>query len=77
MRASTFLSIAIALMLAVAAVFGTQTYLTTQRQQIEQSARVVRDQPQNTIVIAKNPMRFGERITSEKLEPTFPKWPAV
>lgn len=40
MRASTFLSIAIALVLAVAAVFGTQTYLDSQRQQMEQSARV-------------------------------------
>lgn len=68
MRASTFLSIAIALMLAVAAVFGTQTYLDTQRLQMEQSARVVRNEPQNTIVVARNSMRFGERITAEKLE---------
>jgi len=68
MRASTFLSIAIALILAVAAVFGTQSYLSTQRQQLEQSARVVRNEPQNTIVVARNPMRFGERVTAEKLE---------
>lgn len=68
MKASTFLSIAIALVLAVAAVFGTQTYLDTQRQQMEQSARVVRNEPQNTIVVARNSMRFGERITAEKLE---------
>jgi pilus assembly protein CpaB len=68
MRASTFLSIAIALMLAVAAVFGTQSYLDTQRQQLEQAARIVRDEPLNTIVVAKNPMRFGERVTAEKLE---------
>lgn len=68
MRASTFLSIAIALMLAVAAVFGTQTYLDSQRQQMEQSARVVRNEPQNTIVVARNSMRFGERITADKLE---------
>lgn len=68
MRASTFLSIAIALVLAVAAVFGTQTYLDSQRQQMEQSARVVRNEPQNTIVVARNAMRFGERITAEKLE---------
>jgi pilus assembly protein CpaB len=68
MRASTFLSIAIALMLAVAAVFGTQSYLDTQRQQLEQAARVDRGQPLNTIVVARNPMRFGERVTAEKLE---------
>lgn len=68
MRASTFLSIAIALVLAVAAVFGTQTYLDSQRQQMEQSARVVRNEPQNTIVVARNSMRFGERITADKLE---------
>ncbi|MFU8881693.1 MAG: Flp pilus assembly protein CpaB [Rhodobacterales bacterium] len=68
MRASTFLSIAIALLLAVAAVFGTQTYLEGQRQQFEQSARVVRGEPQNVIVVARNSMRFGERVTAEKLE---------
>jgi len=59
MRASIFLSIAIALMLARGCGVGTQTYLTTQRQQIEQSARVVFvDQPQNTIVIAQEPDAF-------------------
>ncbi|MFU8865931.1 MAG: Flp pilus assembly protein CpaB [Rhodobacterales bacterium] len=68
MRASTFLSIAIALVLAVAAVFGTQTYLDAQRLQMEQSARVVRNEPQNTIVVARNSMRFGERVTAEKLQ---------
>jgi pilus assembly protein CpaB len=68
MRASTFLSIAIALMLAVAAVIGTQSYLSTQRQQLEMAAMVDRGQPANVIVVAKNPLRFGERVTSEKLE---------
>jgi len=68
MRASTFLSIAIALVLAVAAVFGTQSYLNIQRQQIEQASRVDRGEPQNTIVVARNPMRFGERVTADKLE---------
>lgn len=68
MRASTFLSIAIALMLAVAAVFGTQSYLETQRQQIEQASRIDRGEPVNTIVVAKNPLRFGERLTADKLE---------
>lgn len=68
MRASTFLSIAIALVLAVAAVFGTQSYLNIQRQQIEQASRADRGEPLNTIVVAKNPMRFGERVTADKLE---------
>ena len=68
MRASTFLSIAIALVLAVAAVFGVQSYLDTQRQQLEAASRVERGEPQNMIVVARNPMRFGERVTAEKLE---------
>ncbi|OAN65278.1 Flp pilus assembly protein CpaB [Rhodobacteraceae bacterium EhC02] len=68
MRASTFLSIAIAMVLAVAAVFGVQSYLDTQRQQFEQAARSERGEVQNTIVVARNPMRFGERITVEKLQ---------
>lgn len=68
MRASTFLSIAIAMVLAVAAVFGVQSYLDTQRQQLEQAARSERGEAQNTIVVARNPMRFGERITAEKLQ---------
>jgi len=33
--------------------------------------RWFRDQPQNTIVIAKNPMRFCERITSENLKAIY------
>ncbi|MFD1196046.1 Flp pilus assembly protein CpaB [Seohaeicola saemankumensis] len=68
MRASTFLSIAIAIMLAVAAVFGVQTYLDSQRQQIEQASRGERGVPLNTIVVARSQMRFGERITAEKLQ---------
>lgn len=68
MRASTLLSILIALMLAVAAVFGTQNYLDAQRQQLEQAARSERGEPLNTIVVARNPLRFGERLTAEKLE---------
>lgn len=68
MRASTFLSIAIALILAVAAVFGTQSYLNTQRQQLERAANVDRGEPVNMIVVARNPMRFGERVTAEKLQ---------
>jgi pilus assembly protein CpaB len=68
MRASTLLSILIALMLAVAAVFGTQNYLDAQRQQLEQAARSDRGEPLNTIVVARNPLRFGERLTAEKLE---------
>ena len=68
MRASTFLSIAIALMLAVAAVIGTQSYINSQRQQLEMAAMVDRGQPVNMIVVAKNPLRFGERVTAEKLE---------
>lgn len=68
MRASTLLSILIALMLAVAAVFGTQNYLDAQRQQIEQASRSDRGEPLNTIVVARNPLRFGERLTAEKLE---------
>lgn len=68
MRASTFLSIAIALVLAVAAVFGTQTYLASERQQMELASRVDMSAPVNTIVVAKNPMRFGERVTADKLQ---------
>jgi pilus assembly protein CpaB len=68
MRTSTLLSIAIAFFLAVAAVFGTQSYLSSQRTQFELAARADRGEPVNTIVVAKNPMRFGERVTADKLE---------
>ena len=72
MRASTVLSLLIAILLAGAAVFGARSWLFDQQQQLLASAVQQQNKtdsaPLNLIVVAKQPMRFGEIITAEKLD---------
>ncbi|HSF92040.1 MAG TPA: Flp pilus assembly protein CpaB [Paracoccaceae bacterium] len=72
MRASTVLSLLIAILLAGAAVYGARSWLASQQQQflasVSQQQQQTAAAPANLIVVAKQPMRFGEIITAEKLE---------
>lgn len=68
MRASTFISFAVALVLAILAVFGARTWLVTQRAQITAESQQPVKRAINTLVVAKSPMRFGERLTADRLE---------
>ncbi len=72
MRASTVLSLLIAILLAGAAVWGARSWLASQQQQflasVSQQQQQTAAAPANLIVVAKQPMRFGEIITAEKLE---------
>ncbi len=72
MRATTVLSLLIAIVLAVGAVFGARSWLADQQQQIAASVMAQQQKaesaPANVIVVASQPMRFGEMITAEKLE---------
>ena len=72
MRASTVLSLLIAILLAGAAVYGARSWLASQQQQflasVSQQQQQTEAAPANLIVVAKQPMRFGEIITAEKLE---------
>jgi pilus assembly protein CpaB len=76
MRASTILSFVVALVLAVIAVFGARNWLAQQQQALTDAASGAQQDttPQNSIVIAKAPLRFGERLTAEKLE--LLEWPS-
>ena len=72
MRASTVLSLLIAVILAGAAVFGARSWLASQQQQflaaVEEQQKQEEAAPANLIVVAKQPMRFGEMVTAEKVE---------
>ena len=72
MRASTVLSLFIAVILAGLAVFAARTWLNVERtelmRQAAQSASSEEVAPQNMIVIAKSQLQFGERLTKDKLE---------
>jgi pilus assembly protein CpaB len=70
MRSSTFLSLLIAVVLAAVAVFGARTWLNEERQRLfSEAVRTGTDEPeaQHTIVVADEPLQFGERITTDKL----------
>lgn len=69
MRASTLISVVLALVLAGLAVFGVQTYLAAQRAAIvEETQAAVQEAPKNFVVAAKTGLGFGERLTADKLE---------
>jgi len=72
MRASTIISLLIAIVLAGAAVFGARSWLFDQQRQLVASVteqqRKADTAPANVIVVAKKSMRFGEVITAEKLD---------
>lgn len=68
MRASTIISLFMAIVLAILAVIGVRGWLADQRQQIAITEQQRTNEDMKTIVVAKSAMRFGERITAEKLD---------
>ncbi|MCK3778961.1 Flp pilus assembly protein CpaB [Ensifer sesbaniae] len=72
MRFSTIISLAIAVVLAIAAVFATRTYLAGERARLAGNGGV--KQSEKTLVVAAKAMRFGDRVRSENLK-TIP-WPS-
>lgn len=71
MRSSTITSLAVAILLASAAVFGTRTYLAEQQARLAAANSV--KPPEKTLVVAAKPMRFGDRVYGDNLK-TIP-WP--
>jgi len=70
MRSSTFLSLLIAAILAAVAVFGARTWLNEERQRLfSEATQTAEDEPETlrTIVVAGEPLQFGERVTPDKL----------
>jgi len=69
MRASTLISIFLALVLAGLAVLGVRQYLDAQRVAIaQQSLDASGGESKNFVVVAKAGLGFGERLTPEKLD---------
>jgi pilus assembly protein CpaB len=69
MRASTFIGLAVALILAGIAVFGMRTWMEAQRIAIvQQTAQTQNSAPKNYVVVAKVPLGFGARITADNVE---------
>lgn len=72
MRSSTIISLVVALLLAVVAVFATRTYLADQQARL---AAIGGMKPQEkTLVVAAKAMRFGDRVRAENLK-AIP-WPS-
>jgi len=73
MRISTFISLAVSLALAIAAVVGVRAFLAQQR------LLLAKERPgtvsENTIVVAAQPMRFGRRVEAGSLKVI--DWPNV
>lgn len=68
MRTSTVLSLLVATILGGTAVFGVRSWLADQRAEIAATAANPVVQNQQTIVVAKEAMRFGERVSPDRLE---------
>lgn len=67
MKTSTLISLAVAVVLGLAAVLGLRFWLAEQR--AEWAATGQRGgAPEFSIVVAKEPMRFGERVLPEKIQ---------
>lgn len=75
MRRSTIFSFLIAAVLAVLAVLGVQTWLSSERQSILQQVMDDTEKPAEStkVVVASAPLRFGERVTASKLK--LIEWP--
>ncbi|CCF00664.1 Flp pilus assembly protein CpaB [Sinorhizobium fredii] len=71
MRSSTVTSLAVAILLASGAVFGTRSYLADQQARL--AAANSKKAPEKTLVVAAKPMRFGDRVYGDNLK-TIP-WP--
>lgn len=72
MRSSTIISLVIAFVLGLAAVFATRTYLADQQARLA-AAGATKSQ-EKTLVVAAKAMRFGDRVRSENLK-AIP-WPS-
>jgi pilus assembly protein CpaB len=69
MRATTVISLVLALILAGLAVLGLKSWMAAQREAITQMAQQSTAQaPKNVVVVAKVPMGFGDRLTAERVE---------
>lgn len=77
MRGATFVSLAIALLLAGAAAYMARDYLAREQQQLVTQTLVqpapADEKPKNTIVVAKVKLEFGSRLTPDKLAAI--EWP--
>ncbi len=69
MRASTFISLAFSLVLAVAAVFAVRSYLMGQQRRMAGANAA----PVDTLVVAASAMRFGDRLRPDNLK--LINWP--
>lgn len=75
MRGTTVISLIIAIILGLVAVFVARDWLTEQRERIFAEAVQSGDEaPKDVIVVAAKPLRFGERLTPDKLDTIV--WPA-
>lgn len=72
MRSSTIISLVIAFVLGLAAVFATRTYLADQQARLA-AAGATKSQ-EKTLVVAAKAMRFGDRVRPENLK-AIP-WPS-
>ncbi|WP_179300295.1 Flp pilus assembly protein CpaB [Pseudothioclava arenosa] len=69
MRKTTLISLAVAVVLALLAVVAARGWLVDQRDAISAAARSGNQAiPTSQIVVAKKELRFGERITPDKIE---------
>lgn len=67
MNRSSLLSLLIAFVLAIAAVVGVQTYLRSQQAALL-SSNANKSIPENTIVVAAQPLRFGKIVEPRSLQ---------
>lgn len=67
MNKSSLLSLLVAFFLAVAAVIGVQSYLRSQQAALLAENTIVPETPDNTIVVAAVPLRFGMTVDSGSL----------
>lgn len=72
MRSSAIISLVIALLLSVGAVFATRIYLADQKARL--TAASGSKTQEKTLVVASKPMRFGDRVRPENLK-AIP-WPS-
>lgn len=76
MRGSTIFSLVLSIVLAAVAVFGVQNYLDNERMAIAASAGLSQrpQAPQNTIVVARQALHFGQPVRAEDLR--LLDWPS-
>lgn len=75
MKTSTILTLAVSILFAVIAVFGVRSYLANQASMLAAQQQAEEKAPENTIVVAAQPMRFGKIVEPGSLR-VIP-WPAA